>query len=458
MNLRTIKLVIAREYTTRVKKKSFLILTFGAPILFALLCTLPTIIMMNTKDKTKEIAVVDQSGIVMPYLTDNQTAHYQDYTGQNPEELKTNLEDLGMDVLVLISPLDSSKNLAVNTYSSKPAGIDFLESLEGKVNDAVEDYRIKSYNIEGLQDIMQDVKADVKVTEYTVGDDGKETLSESGIYMFLSMILGMIIYMFIAMFGGMVMSSVIEEKSSRVVEVIVSSVKAIDLMFGKIIGIALVALTQFALWIVLTLVLVVGANAIFGLNDMMANATPEQMSQMTEMANSGMGSSIDLGDIAAASETGETSQLTVILTTLKNIPWGTLILCFFLYFILGYLLYASMYAAVGSAVENEGDSSQLQLPITVPLMIGFFVVFMAMNNPYSKLVWWTSMIPFTSPIVMLARIPYGVPTIEIVVSLVLLLLTFVLMAWVSAKIYKAGILMFGKKTSFKDLWKWLKQK
>jgi len=175
---------------------------------------------------------------------------------------------------------------------------------------------------------------------------------------------------------------------------------------------------------------------------------------MSEMATAGMG--VDLDSITATA--GENSQIAVILTTLRNIPWGKLILCFLLYFIFGYLLYASMYAAVGSAVENEGDSSQLQLPITIPLMIGFFVVFMAMNNPYSKLVWWCSMIPFTSPIVMLARIPYGVPNIEIIISLVLLALTFVLMAWVSAKIYKAGILMFGKKTSFKDLWKWLKQK
>ena len=455
MNLRTINLVIAREYTTRVKKKSFLILTFVVPILFAVMCTLPTILMMNTKEKKQVVAVVDNSGIVMPWLVSGEAAEYRDFSGANPDSLKSSLEALGIDVLVQISPLDSAVSVGVQTYSKKPAGVDFSEALRSKVNKAVEDYRIRSYNISGLDKILKDVKADVKVKEFTLGEDGRETVSESGIYMIISMILGMFIYMFIAIFGGMVMGSVIEEKSSRVIEVIVSSVKAIDLMFGKIIGIALVALTQFLLWIILTGVLLFAGNAVFGFGDMVKAASPDQTAQMMQMAAPGM----DAGTLALSAVTAqEPDQMSVIVTTLANIPWGTLLGCFLVFFLLGYLLYASLFAAIGSAVENEADSTQLQLPATIPLVIGFFISFIAMRNPYSGLVWWGSMIPFTSPIVMLSRIPYGVPAWEILLSVALLLVTFLAIAWASAKIYKAGILIFGQKSTWKDLWKWLRQK
>lgn len=449
MNFRTIGLVIGREYNTRVRKKSFLILTFVVPILFALLCFLPSLIMLNTKDKTKEVAVCDRSGIVMPVLENGETANWYDFSSEEPDSLKGRLGALGKDILVVISPLDSTNSVSVSTYSVKPAGVDFAEVLSSRVSKAVEDYRIKSYGIAGLDEIMKDVRASVKVTEYTLGEDGKETISESGIYMILSMVLGMLIYMFVTMFSGMVMSSVIEEKSSRVVEVLVSSVKSMDLMFGKIIGVALVALTQFALWIVLTLVIVGVGGAALGPKLMQDADT----AQIAEMASAGSG--FHMEDAVSMMDDG---GLKTVLTTLGNIPWGQLLLAFFVYFILGYLLYASLFAAVGSAVENEGDSNQLQLPITIPLLIGFFIALMAMRNPYSKVVWWGSMIPFTSPIVMLARIPYGVPGWELAVSVTLLIATFALCAWASAKIYRAGILIFGKKSTWKDLWKWLRQK
>ena len=453
MNFKTIGLVIGREYNTRVRKKSFLILTFVVPILFAAMCFLPSLIMLNTKEKTKEVAVVDQSGIVMPFLENGQAANWYDFSTEDPEELKGRLDELGKDILVVISPLDSAKSVSVSTYSTKPAGVDFAESLSGHVSDAVEDYRIKSYDIKGLDKILSDVKARIHVQEFTLGEDGKETISESGIFMIISMVLGMLIYMFIAMFSGMVMGSVIEEKSSRVVEVLVSSVKSIDLMFGKIIGVALVALTQFALWIVLTFAIVGIGGAAFGpklLQKMQGSNTMEQTAQMGTM-----GTGFHMEDAVAMMED---SSLKTILTTLGNIHWGQLILAFLVYFVLGYLLYASLFAAVGSAVENESDSQQLQLPITIPLIIGFFIALMAMRNPYSQVVWWGSMIPFTSPIVMLARIPYGVPGWELILSIAILIASFALCAWASAKIYRAGILIFGKKSSWADLWKWLKQK
>ncbi len=444
MNLHKTGIVISREYLNKVKKKSFLITTFLVPILFAAICILPSLLMMNVKEKSQKVAVVDYSGIVMPYFESNEAAEFTDCSGEDPAVLKDELKSRGFDVLVVVSKLDSAKSVSIQTFSKKPTGVDFNSSLRVRANKAVEQYRIGTYQIAGLDQIMKDVKADVKVNEFTLDESGNATVSESGIYMIVSMILGMLIYMFIAMFGGSLMSSVIEEKSSRVVEVLVSSVKATELMFGKIIGIALVALTQFALWIILTLLLVLGASAIFGFGDMMNSA--DMM---------GMGANMGGVDMAAMAQN---SEMSVIFTTLSHIPWGTLIISFFIFFILGYLLYASMYAAIGSAVENEADTQQLQLPVTIPLMLAFFIVFFAFKNPESAVVWWGSMIPFTSPIVMLARIPYGVPIWEIIVSVALLFITFVVMAWASAKIYKAGILMFGKKSTWADLWKWLKQK
>lgn len=444
MNLHKTGIVISREYLNKVKKKSFLITTFLVPILFAAICILPSLLMMNVKEKSQKVAVVDYSGIVMPYFENNEAAEFTDCSGEDPAVLKDELKSRGFDVLVVVSQLDSAKSVSIQTFSKKPTGVDFNSSLRVRANKAVEQYRIGTYQIAGLDQIMKDVKADVKVNEFTLDESGNATVSESGIYMIVSMILGMLIYMFIAMFGGSLMSSVIEEKSSRVVEVLVSSVKATELMFGKIIGIALVALTQFALWIILTLLLVLGASAIFGFGDMMNSA--DMM---------GMGANMGGVDMAAMAQN---SEMSVIFTTLSHIPWGTLIISFFIFFILGYLLYASMYAAIGSAVENEADTQQLQLPVTIPLMLAFFIVFFAFKNPESAVVWWGSMIPFTSPIVMLARIPYGVPVWEIIVSVALLFITFVVMAWASAKIYKAGILMFGKKSTWADLWKWLKQK
>ena len=227
MNLHIVNIIIKREYLTRVKKKSFIITTFLVPVLFAALCTLPSVIMLMAKEEAKKIAVVDQSGIVAGLLEDTGTVTFSDFKGADPVAVKAGLDSLGMDVLLSISPLDSARRtVTAMTYSAKPLGVDMTGDIERQINDAVEQYRIESYGIEGLDKIMQEVKPDVKLVSYQMDESGNETLSESGIYMMLSLVLGMIIYMFISMFCGMVMSSVIEEKSSRVVEVLVSSVKA----------------------------------------------------------------------------------------------------------------------------------------------------------------------------------------------------------------------------------------
>lgn len=453
MKLRNIGIIISREYLTKVKKKSFLLTTFIVPVLFAAMCILPSVIMFMAKDKGKQVAVIDQSGIVMPYLTDTESVTYSDHSSASVDSMKTVFPDAGIDVLVVISPLDTAaRTVSVVSYSEKPLSVDMKESIQSKVDNAVEDYRLTLYDIDDLKQIMEDVESEVVMSTYTLCEDGAEKITSSEVYMAISMILSMIIYMFIAMFSGMVMQSVIEEKASRVVEVLVSSVKATELMFGKIIGVACVALTQFFLWIILTAVLVGGFSAFVGFDSLMGD--PAQTEQMMEMAGGMGGMSVE--DMTAMAQ--DESQMGAVLNTLKDINYGQLILAFVLYFVLGYLLYASFFAAIGSAVENEADTNQLQMPVTVPLLLAFFIAIYAFNAPDSPLVFWGSMIPFTSPIVMLARIPFGVPVWELVLSVVLLFLTFAACAWASAKIYKIGILMFGKKTTFKDLWKWLKMK
>lgn len=453
MKLRNINVIISREYLTRVKKKSFLLTTFLVPVLFAALCILPSIIMFMAKDKGKEIAVVDQSGIVLPYLEDTDAVTFSDYSSEPVDTMKTRFEQLELDALLVISPLDSAaQTVHVSSYSTKPLSVELKEKIARQASLAVEDYRISLYNMSDLKQIMEDVKADVSVATYTLDETGEEKITSSEVYMVLSMVLSMIIYMFIAIFSGMIMQSVIEEKASRVVEVLVSSVKATELMFGKIIGVACVALTQFLLWIVLTLLLVGGFSMFVGFDSLAGE--PAQTQQMMDMTAQMGGMDVAQMTEMMADEAG----LGAVINTLKGIDWGMMAIAFIVYFALGYLLYASFFAAIGSAVENEADTNQLQMPVTIPLLLGFFIALYAFNAPDSQIVWWGSMIPFTSPIVMLARIPFGVPVWELVLSVALLVATFIACGWMSAKIYKIGILMFGKKTTFKDLWKWLRQK
>lgn len=453
MKLRNIGIIISREYMTRVKKKSFLLTTFLVPVLFAAMCILPSVIMFMAKDDGKQVAVVDQSGLVMPYLEDSKAIDYADYSTEQVEDIKSRFEELGLDALVVISPLDSvAKTVQLTSYSTKPLSVEVKETIQDKVSQAIEDYRISLYDMGDLKQIMAEVATDISMTTYTLDESGEEKITSSEVYMAISMVFSIIIYMFIAMFSAMVMQSVIEEKASRVVEVLVSSVKATELMFGKIIGVACVALTQFLLWIVLTLVLVGGFSAFVGFDSLMGDpAQAEQMMQMTSQ----MGG-VDVAEITSVMS--EESGMSVVLGTLADVNWIQMIFAFIMYFALGYLLYASLFAAIGSAVENEADTNQLQMPVTIPLLLAFFVALYAFKAPESQIVWWGSMIPFTSPIVMLARIPFGVPTWELILSIALLVATFVASGWVSAKIYRIGILMFGKKTTFKDLWKWLKQR
>ena len=460
MDFKKLGIIIEREYLNKVKKKSFLLTTFGVPILFAAMYALMIFIMLRTEGDSKRIAVIDNSGIVMEKLENTKQLTFTQIPETDPEAVKNRLGEYDADILLYISPLDSAtKSVTATTYADKPMGMETAEVIENRINDAVEAYRIDSYGIEGLGQILSDIHSNIHLTSYTVDDEGKETISQSEVFMIISMVLAMALYMFIAIFSGMVMTSVIEEKSSRVVEVLVSSVKATELMFGKIIGVALVALTQFLLWIVLTGLIVGVIGGIVGLDKITGSMDESQTQMVQEMAGTGMGgATLDLQALTDTTAVAEgPTGMEAVMGTLGSLNYTEIIVSFLLFFLFGYLLYASLFAAIGSAVENEADTQQLQIPVTIPLLVGFFVAFYAFRAPESQLVWWFSMIPFTSPIVMLARLPFGVPTWELVLSIGLLVLTFVACAWASAKIYKVGVLMYGKKSTFKDLWKWLKQ-
>lgn len=463
MNLHIIRVIIGREYLNKVRKKSFLVITFLVPVLFAAVTLLPALIMRFAKEERKTVAVVDRSGVVMPCLQDNELAAYSDASVTGADSLKFSLVSSDSDVLLVITPIETSSlpgdgassdalpgaalfDVKAETYSPKPIGADLQASMEAQIRQAVRQQRIASYDIDHLDAIIGSVQSDVTIKAYTIDADGKERVSESTVYMLVSMLLGMLVYLFITLFSGGVMSSVIEEKASRVVEVLVSSVKATELMFGKIIGVALVALTQFFLWMVLTVVLLTASVGILGKDALSAGdlAAPGGMDVRSLP-------SMPASDVLP-------SEVTDLIATLSSMPWGEMLLCFLLFFLFGYLLYASLFAAIGSAVENEADTQQLQIPVTIPLLLGFFIAIAAYKVPDSPLVFWGSMIPFTSPIVMLARLPFGVPLWEILLSIGLLVLTFLLCAWMSARIYKVGILMFGRKSSFKDLWKWLRMR
>ncbi len=447
MNIGKIKLVAGREYSIRVKKKSFIFTTILTPILFAALMIVPSVVMlMGGDEEVRKVMVVDNSGVVAPTLVDTEIVDYEVLQGVSVDSLKANFEATGAYAIVEISQLDENKNVSITAYSAKQMNMELKSSIKRSANAALEAYKLESYDIENLDKILEDVKSDVELSAYTIGNDGDAKKSMVEISMAMSYIMSFFIYIFVFMFGNMVMNSVIQEKSNRIVEVIVSSVKPFDLMLGKILGVAGVAVTQFLIWVLLTVVLVFGFQAVMGPELFTAGAD-----QMTQMA----GVDAEAMMAAAAAPSG---PLADIMGALSQINFPYIIGCFLIYFVLGYLLYAAMFAAVGSAVENEADTQQLTLPISLPLILGLFIMLHTFEHPESSLSFWASMIPFTSPMVMLARIPFegAVPTWELLLSIGLLFVTFLAIVYLSGKIYRVGILMYGKKATWKDLWKWLK--
>ncbi|MBQ6871396.1 MAG: ABC transporter permease [Bacteroidales bacterium] len=447
-----IGIIIGREYAIRVKKKSFIFTTILTPLLFAALMVVPSLIALySSGEEGQMVKVVDESGIVMPYLESSKEIIFEQAA---PEEslasLKENFKDSGLFAIIGISPLDSNKNLTITAYSEKQLNIDLQSQIRKSVNKAVEDNKLKAYNIPDLDRVLKDIESDVKMNTYTLDEQtGEEKESMVEIYMGIGYIASFLIYMFIFMFGSMVMRSVIDEKTTRIVEVIVSSVKPFQLMLGKIIGVAAVGLTQFLIWVVLTFAIVTGVSAAVGVDKIQESVTAgmpvEQVMEEMNVQN------IDMQNLEV-----EESEFDGILRALREVNYIKIVVCFLIYFLLGYLLYSGMFAAVGSAVDNEADTQQLILPVTMPLIIGLFIMLHTFQYPDSSLSFWASVIPFTSPMVMMARIAYGVPAWELALSIGLLIVTFLILTYISGKIYRIGILMYGKKATWKDLWRWMK--
>ena len=459
MNWKKVGIVISHEYSTRVRKKSFILTTLLTPILMALLICVPALIMVFTGNEDQKVKVIDESGVVAPYFENSEhTTYVMGEPGETVDGLKDRFDELDYYAVVGISPLNEKGEVSVISYSKEPLSMDIKNAVNRTVNKAIETRKLAQYDIVDLDSILADVKTDIKLNSMTLTNDGDAKEDSVEVYMVLSYLMSFLIYMFVFMFGTMVMRSVIDEKSSRVVEVIVSSVKSVELMMGKIIGVALVALTQFFIWITLTIVLVTAVQTIAGPKVMQSMGGMEQI-----MAEAGADHHIGPEDLAAmAEQAGQDSNalgMLKIVNQIRSLDWVTIIGCFLIYFLLGYLLYASMFAAIGAAVDNEADTSQLQLPVTIPLIIGLFIMLHTFEHPSSPLSVWASIIPWTSPMVMLARVPFGVvPSWQLILSIVLLFLTFLATAWLSAKVYKIGILTYGKKSSFKDLIKWMKFK
>ena len=460
-----IGIIIGREYAVRVMKKSFIFTTLLTPLLFAALMIVPSLIALSSSGiEGNVIKVVDESGIVMPYLeSDSEIIFQAAEEGETLSGLKENFKKLDVFAVIGITPLDSSKNVAITSYSEKQLNIDIQSRIRKSAKKAVEDNKLKAYNIPDLDKVLKDIESEVKFNTITLDEStGEEKESMVEIYMGIGYIASFLIYMFIFMFGSMVMRSVIEEKTTRIVEVIVSSVKPFQLMLGKIIGVAAVGLTQFVIWIVLTFAIVTGVSAAIGADTVQEGiATSTQMGQVSNIAGvtdiAGVTTMPEVPVAAAMEATeGDDSFAGELLSALKGVNYVQIIVCFLVYFLLGYLLYSGMFAAVGSAVDNEADTQQLILPVTMPLIIGLFIMLHTFQYPDSTLSFWGSIIPFTSPMVMMARIAYGVPVWELTLSISLLVASFLLLTYISGKIYRIGILMYGKKATFKDLWKWMK--
>lgn len=463
MDFKKIGIVISHEYTVRVRKKSFILTTILTPLLLGLLIFVPMGIMLMGGEDLQKVKVIDESGLIAPYFESNDNIEYVTAApGETLESVRDIFFDTDLYAVVGISDLDEKGEVSVTSFSSEPLNVDVRQSISRTVNKVIETRKLKGYNIDNLDQIMDDVKTDIKVVSMTLNKSGEAKKDTVEVYMVLAYLMSFLIYMFVFMFGTMVMRSVIDEKSSRVVEVIVSSVKSVDLMMGKIIGVALVALTQFLIWVALTVLIAIGASTVA--SHKLVEKAGGMESVMSRMASAGEAvpdvSSVDIAtllEVTGADADG--SGVAGVLRQIAGIDWGYIIGCFIIYFLLGYLLYAAMFAAIGAAVDNESDTSQLQLPVTLPLIVGLFIMLHTFEHPSSDLSFWASMIPFTSPMVMLARIPFGVvPFWQLALSIALLLLTFIGMAYVSAKIYKVGILTYGKKSTFKDLIRWLKQK
>lgn len=434
-------LIIQREYLTRVKKKSFIIMTFLTPVLFAALIIVPVVLTQTMKDESiKVIAVADETGLYNDVLQNKDYIVFK-ASQKDFKTLESEFDKEGYYAVLNITANLEEYPDSIYLYSDKQVNLDIKNMISRDLRSYIKDEKKKRYDIANLDNILADLNERVNIKSIKWGKDGEARESSTELAMAIGYISAFIIYMFIFLYGVQVMKGVIEEKTNRIVEVIVSSVKPFQLMMGKVIGLALVALTQFLLWIILSGI-IVSALQIFILPEAPSGAdTQMQLMQAADQMPDGFG-----------------SDVVGILSKFYALNMTQVIIFFMAYFIGGYLLYAAMFAAIGSAVDNDADTQQFMMPVTIPMVFALYVAISAINNPHGPLALWCSFIPFTSPVVMMVRIPFEVPLWQLLLSVSILIATFIGMIWVASRIYRTGILMYGKKVTYKELFKWLKYK
>lgn len=441
-----LSLIIQREYLQTVGKKSFILTTLLVPVLSILLCVVAPIMLSNIhSDEQKVIAVIDQSPgqQYVSLIHDDDEYHFVDLS--SGDEI-VDLHGFASDfyALVLIpSCIDSTLSLSIYSEQSVPSSLS--REVEHCLRPALRQTRIASYGIEHLDEIIADCDVNLQVQSVKWDQSGEEKLSSSEISEMIGLLLALAIYIFVLSYGGMIMSGVVEEKTNRIVEVIISSCKPIELMLGKIIGVALVGFTQFAIWGLLMTIAAPIVAVVFGIELSSAGAI--------DPASLAIGADAMTQPMSAASNTTASE----IFQMLMSVNYPLILTCFLLYFVGGYLLYASLFAAFGSAVDQQQDTSQFMMPIMFFMVFALYAGMFSMENPDGPLAWWCSMIPFTAPITMMVRLPFDVPVWEVILSLSILYFTAFFVLWLAARIYRTGILMYGKKYEWKELWKWLRQ-
>jgi ABC-2 type transport system permease protein len=455
--MKKIFLIIRREYLTRVKKRSFIVMTILGPILMAAVFIVPVYLATNSNEM-KSVAVLDESALFTGKFRDSDNIKFH-YIKVNLAEAKDNFSKSTDYALLYIPKAEPSLPENAIIYSGGQVSMNVKSYVENVMSRQIEELKLeaKIHDLQPAQnvkstttDILKSIKANVDITTIKLGRNGEEQKGYPEVTMILGLVSAIMIYFFIFMFGSQVMRGVIEEKTSRIIEVIISSVKPFQLMMGKIIGVALVGLTQFLLWVVLTFGIVTVATTAFT-GKMKASLPNEKI--LTNQQQS-----FHPDKLTPPAQTAQVNQdgVNEVFEQINSIDFPVMIASFLFFFLFGYLLYAALFAAVGSAVDSEADTQQFMLPITVPLIFAFVTAQTIIQDPQGPLAFWLSIIPLTSPVIMMVRIPFGVPVVQVVLSMVLLLLGFLGATWMAGKIYRTGILMYGKKVNYKQLWKWLK--
>ncbi len=425
-----LSLIIKREFISKVRNKSFIVMTFVSPIIFVAVAALIGYL-SSMKTEVKHIGIHDESGMFVNEFKNSESYKYHDVSKIDPKILKDSVSQANYEGVLFIPAKENLKDYekAIEYVSEDSPSIGFIADVESKLSDKLMRQNLSS---KGIDTVLLD-QSKIDVTMHLTKASGEETVKGlNEMKVAIGSAFGYLIMMFIIIYGNMVMRSVIEEKTNRIIEIIVSSIKPIQLMMGKIIGTTFAGILQFVIWAIVGMILLVIANTVFGLN----TSTPT-----TELAM----------------ETAKFANVKVYFAEFLKLPLLSMIAYFLIYFIGGYFLYSSLYAAIGAAVDNETDTQQFMFPVIMPLMLGVYIgFFTVMNEPHGTVATIFSMIPFTSPIVMLMRIPFGVPFYQIALSIALLFATFIAIVWVASKIYRVGILMYGKKPTWKELVKWLK--